>query len=192
MDDTDRRHHHYHHHYHHHGIGQLGHASGHKSKPHKNGPKKDHPWEVVIDVYLNSVAPDGTPDFDIQTCLPTQWNEPANNPVVFFFNDGRNGFHITFRFFDDTNGGAGSDYRFVDEKDGPVWSQWGEYCPDAEAHDVFERLKRIDDTTLEVFNANDEQREFQYALRVRKGQAGSIVTLDPGGNNMNGVSRGWN
>lgn len=189
MDDADRTHHHYHRHdhYHHHKTGHLTHSSGHKNKAHKKGPKKDHPWEVVIDVYLNSVAADGTPEFDIQTCLPTEWNDPDKNPVIFFFNDGRNGFSIEFRFFDDTDGGNGSGYRFVDDEDGPIWSQWGEFCPEVEAQDVFECVTRVDDTTLTVFNANKEQGEFQYALRVRRGKDGPIINLDPGGKNMNGV-----
>ena len=159
--------------------------SGHKNKPHKNGPKADHPWEVTIDVYLNSVAADGTPDFDVQTCLPTDWASKDRNPTVNFYNDGRNGFRITFRFYDNT--GSTNPYIFLKDADDAVWSAAGSDCPTEKCGEVFTEPKRVDDTTLSVLNPNkDVLGPFQYALRVSNDNGKTPVTLDPGGNNMNG------
>jgi hypothetical protein len=165
--------------------GALGPASGHKNKPHQNGPKADHPWEVTIDVYLNSVAADGTPDFDVQTCLPTDWSSKDRNPTVNFYNDGRNGFRITFRFYDNT--GSTNSYIFLKNANDAVWSAVGSTCPTQKCSEVFTQPKRVDDTTLSVLNLNkDVLGQFQYALRVSNDQEKTVVTLDPGGNNMNG------
>jgi hypothetical protein len=168
----------------------LDHASGHKNKPHKNGPKKDHPWEVTIDIYLNAVATDGTPDFDVQTCLPTDWPSKDQNPTVNFCNDGRNGFRITFRFYDNT--GSANPYIFLKDADDAVWSVPGDSCPTSKCSLVFSQANRVDDTTLSVLNPNkDVLGPFQYALRVSNDKEKTVVTLDPGGNNMNG-STGFN
>jgi hypothetical protein len=167
-----------------HGRG-LGHTSGHKNKSHKNGPKADHPWEVTIDVYLNSVAADGTPDFDVQTCLPTDWPTTDQNPIVNFYNDGRNGFRITFRFYDNT--GSTNSYIFLTDANDAVWSAAGSTCPTQKCSEVFSQPKRVDDSTLSVLNLNnDVLGPFQYALRVSNDKEKTVVTLDPGGNNMNG------
>jgi hypothetical protein len=165
------------------GGHAVNHASGHKNNHHANGPKGDHPWEVMIDVYLNSVAPDGTPDFDIQTCLPTDWPSTDQNPIVNFYNDGRNGFSIEFRFFDNT--GSAKPYIFVKDPKDALWSQKGSVCPTKRVCDIFTDTSRVDDTTLSTKNVNDDACSFQYALRVTS-DGKSVVILDPGGNNMNG------
>ena len=167
---------------------QFVHSSGHKGKNHQQAPKD--PWDVKIDVYLNSVgpAPNYPADFDIQTCLPTQWNNGEDNPQVFFFNDGRPFFRVTFRLWDNTNGGLGSGYKFVADKNDALWSKLGSICPTAGCWDVFAKsgIKRPNDTTITGDNPNDETclGAFQYVLRVTDGN--KIVSLDPGGNNMNG------
>jgi hypothetical protein len=168
-----------------HGRG-IGQGSGHKNKSHRNGPKADHPWEVMIDVYLNAVAADGTPDFDIQTCLPTDWPSGDENPIVHFHNDGRNGFSVTFRFFDNT--GSTKPYIFLNDAKDALWSVAGSDCPTEKCGAVFTSPTRVDDTTLSAMNMNhDVLGPFQYALRVSKdGTQKDVVTLDPGGNNMNG------
>jgi hypothetical protein len=175
-----------------HPSEHLERPATHKDKHHNNGPKSNHPWEVVIDVYLNSVTA-GKANFDVQTCLPTEWNgKPDSNPVIFFFNDGRNGFNITFRLFDNT----GEDYRFVQDKDDAIWSKLNGPCPERGVWDIFKRehIERVDDTTLKVFNSNKDDcvGDFQYTLRVVSDDANPI-NLDPGGVNMNGGSgRSWN
>jgi hypothetical protein len=162
---------------------------------HQNHPKDA--WEVVIDVYLNSVgpAPDYQANFDIQTCLPTELDGIDPNPHVYFFNEGRPGFNIMFRLFDNTNGGAGSNYRFPKNKDDAVWSQLGETCPTAACDDVFPNKHTVvqDATTLVVFNPNQEGclGEFRYTLNVSIGGDAPYVHLDPGGNNMNGGIGSW-
>lgn len=152
-------------------------------------------WDVVIDVYLNSVgpAPNYDPDFDVQTCLPTKLEADDPRRHVLFFNDGRPGFNITFRLFDNTNGGHGSGYRFAANNDDAVWSELGQNCPTARINEVFEQPKVKDATTLVVFNPNQDPclGEFRYTLNVSLDGNEPYVHLDPGGNNMNGGTGRW-
>lgn len=173
-------------------------AHEHRAKR-QMGRHEVHPkdaWNVVIDVYLNSVgpAPDYAADFDVQTCLPMEFvgNDPRRH--VLFFNDGRPGFNVTFRLFDNTNGGQGSGYRFAKNKDDAVWSQLGEDCPTEPVNQVFQRPVVQDATTLVVFNPNQDPwlGEFHYTLNVSIDGDEPYVPLDPGGNNMNGGSGAGN
>lgn len=160
---------------------------------------KKHPnkaWDVIVDVYLNSTGP-GPNDaaFDILTCLPVVVSGTNPNPQIQFNNEGRPGFNITFRLFDNTNGGNGSNFQFASNPDDAVWSQLGSTCPTGPVWDVFpnNRTKVKDDTTVVVFNPNEEGclGPFQYTLNVSVDGNPPYLPLDPGGNNMNGGSGRW-
>jgi hypothetical protein len=173
----------------------TGRKAAHKRrhfKHHVNHPRD--PWEVVIDVFLNSVSAAGKADFDIQTCLPTTTLRSDKNPQVQFDNCGRPGFLVKFRLFDNTNGGAGSGYRFPLIPEDGLWSQTGNSCPGGPAYEVFEQdsLDVVDKgLTLLASNPNPSpaQGPFRYTLNVSIGGTKPYTALDPGGNNMNG---GWN
>src|SRR4051812_7913282 len=107
---------------------------GTPDKKHGHGPR--NAWAVEVDVYLNSVAKDGTADFDVQTCLPTKWVGSDPHPQIQFHNEGRPGFFVRFRLFDNTGNG---NYRFASNEDDAVWSQLGSACPLSAAHGVFDK-----------------------------------------------------
>jgi hypothetical protein len=160
-------------------------------KHYKNSPK--NPWEAEIDIYLNAVHDDGTADFDVQTCLPTELIRADPHPRIHFYNDGRDGFYLTFRLFDNTPGG---NYQFASDPDDAVWSQLGDACPSDRIYGVFDKRKTDvkGPTTLSVYNPNKAPflGTFRYTLNVSVNGEAPYVALDPGGNNMNGTSgRGW-
>jgi hypothetical protein len=162
-----------------------------RMKGHMNHPKEA--WEVIVDIFLNSVAPDGTPDFDVQTCLPVKFVAGDPHPRIQFDNAGRPGFWIKFRFYDNTNDGAGSGYRFPNHDGDAVWSQLGDTCPSSPVYDVFPKNSLdVQDSglTLLAFNPNPcpAQEDFRYALNVSTDGKKPYVHLDPGGRNMNGQS----
>lgn len=153
--------------------------------------KPDKPWEVDIDVYLESVGPPAK--FKIKTCLPV---DPADENITYFFNKGRPGFTVSFHLYDNTNNGAGSGYVFPNppkpphkESEWALWSRQGPGCPpkDYGQWDGFTSINVKDHgLTLVVTNKNDSVTEFGYTLRVTDGA--NFVDLDPGGNNQNGAS----
>lgn len=163
------------------------------SKVLAKGPSK--PWEIDIDVYLDSVDP---LDFSIDTCLPQ--SEDDSQSCIEFNNAGRNGFTLNFRLYDNT--GANPSYVFPDPPGNPnqggdpqtwaLWSSQGEGCPPpgyADQWDQFTAVKVKDKgTTLEVTNLNQYQSDFGYTLRVTNDGGASFVNLDPGGTNNNGNS----
>jgi hypothetical protein len=160
------------------------------TKKHARGPQ--NAWAVEVDVYLNSVAKDGTADFDVQTCLPTKMVGSDLHPEIQFHNEGRPGFFIRFRLFDNTGNG---NYQFASNEDDAVWSQLGTTCPLSSVHGVFDKKKTVleDATTLFVFNPNEDPYlgPFRYTLNVSTDGAPNYVHLDPGGNNMDSISRRW-
>jgi hypothetical protein len=159
---------------------------------HVNGPK--HPWQVEIDVYLNSVGPGPDDvDFEVDTCLPTEPDlDDPKHPRVDFKNEGRDdGFTISFRLFDNTNGGLGSNYRFPLNASDGVWSQVGHSCPTTATYGVFpEDSLDVKDKGLTLVACNPNpppgQGHFKYTLNVSTTGNPPYVRLDPGGNNMNG------
>lgn len=160
-----------------------------RMKNHWNHPKDA--WEVIVDVFLNSVGPDGKPDFDVQTCLPIKFVAGDAHPQIQFDNAGRPGFWIKFRFFDNTNGGAGSGYRFPNHDADAVWSKVGTSCPTDAVDEIFpKRYLDVQDggLTLLAFNPNPypAQDTFRYTLNVSTNGKKPYVHLDPGGRNMNG------
>ena len=146
----------------------------------------------MVDVYLNSVGPgpDFTPNFDVETCLPTDFVGSDPKPHVYFFNDGRPGFNVSFRLFDNTNNGEGSGYRFARKAADAVWSQLGPDCPTSPISQIFKRPHLKDPTTLVVFNENTAPNvgDFHYSLNVSTTGEEPYVHLDPRGINMNGSS----
>ena len=139
------------------------------------------PWDVEVDVYLESVSP---LHFRIESYLQPQ----ANGDLV-FHNRGHDGFNVNFHLHDLTDGG----YQFA----GPpnlnqaIWSQIGDVCPTSGVWQVFDP-KQVKDhgMTLVAYNKNPApaQGHFMYTLNVTNNNGTSYVALDPGGNNMNGSS----
>jgi hypothetical protein len=138
------------------------------------------PWDVDVDVYLLSVGPPVS--YRIESYL-----QPQGNGDLVFLNHGRPGFNVNFHLHDETNSG----YKF----NGPpnlqqaIWSQLGTSCPTSGVWDVFDP-KSVKDQgmTLVAFNRNPAPAQgiFQYALNVTNNNGASYVSIDPGGNNMNG------
>lgn len=161
-------------------------AAKSKGKPMVKGPQK--PWEIDIDVYLYSVGPPA--DFEIKTFLP---RDAKGNPN--FYDQGRDGFVISFRLYDNTNGGAGSGYVFPNPPAPPnkkdqwaLWSQKGPGCPPKDCGQWSEftsQSVKDQGQTLVVVNENKTVTEFGYTLRVTNGD-GKYHDLDPGGYNQNG------
>jgi hypothetical protein len=159
-------------------------------------PKK---WGIEIDVFLTDIGPppDCKPVFTIDTFMPMEDDpdDPRHQRII-FHNAGReDGFTINFQFYDNTDHGNGSGYYFPDPPDPknpgdpnqwPLWSQKGPGCPPPGQWAEFEAVGVSKDRlTLVVENLNQTKTLFGYALRVRDDD-GNWVTLDPGGNNMNG------
>lgn len=167
-------------------TSHSGHGEYKPDKKHAHGPQ--NAWDVEVDIYLNSVAKDGTAEFDVQTCLPTKLVGVDPHPQIQFHNEGRPGFFIRFRLFDNTGNG---NYQFASDPKDAVWSQFGQDCPLSAAHGVFDADKTVleNATTLYTFNLNKDPGEFRYTLNVSLDGAPKYVHLDPGGNNMDSMSR---
>ena len=153
------------------------------------GQHPTKPWEVEIDVTLNSAGPPA--QFQIQTCLPVN----SNGDIV-FRNNGRPGFNLTFRLYDNTSEGGYAFPQGANETDA-VWSIVGENgCPSEGAWEVFPKSNiRVEDNgaTLVVFNPNSgptPQGNFRYTLNLTRAGATSYTALDPGGSNQNGSTLG--
>jgi hypothetical protein len=153
-----------------------------------HGPGK--PWEVEVDVYLQSVGPPA--QFELKTCLPVN----ANDEIV-FANKRRPGFNINFNLYDDTNGGGGSGYVFPNPPKLPhqahkwaLWSKEGHGCPPANFGQQWPEFESISvknqGKTLVVRNLNQNTTRFGFTLRVTNDNGGTFVDLDPGGDNKNG------
>lgn len=153
-------------------------------------------WGIEVDVFLTDVGPPAV--FTVDTCLPLEDdpNDPEHKRIV-FHNAGRDsGFTINFQLYDNTNNGNGSGYYFPDPPDPkrpsnpdqwPLWSQQGAGCPPPGQWSEFQAVGVSKDRlTLTVENQNATTTYFGYALRVRDDD-GNWVTMDPGGNNMNGT-----
>jgi hypothetical protein len=152
-------------------------------------------WGIEVDVVLTDVGPPAK--YTIDTYLPLE-NDPndKNHKRIIFHNAGRaNGFTVNFQLYDNTNDGKGSGYYFPNPPDPhdpgdpgqwPLWSQKGAGCPPPGQWSEFQAVGISEDClTLIVENLNQTETLFGYALRVRDDN-GNFVTLDPGGNNMNG------
>ena len=156
----------------------LSHTETHGSSQSQSG--SGTPWDVEVDVYLETVGPPAT--YRIESYL-----QPQGNGDLVFENHGRPGFNVRFCLHDETGGG----YKF----DGPpnlqqaIWSQLGTTCPTSGVWDVFDP-KQVKDQgmTLVAYNRNPSPAQgiFQYALNVTNDNGASYVSIDPGGNNMNG------
>ena len=146
-------------------------------------------WEVEVDVTLHSETPG---DFTVESYLQST---PGSHDLV-FYNRHHPGFLVTFNLIDET----GLGYQFpspANRKDG-VWSQKGDTCPTAAqpCWDIFEKdsiKSKSKGSMLEAFNPNsgDAVGPFKYTLNVSKNGKPPYLPLDPGGNNMNGVSGRW-
>lgn len=139
-------------------------------------------WQVPVDVYLVSADP---LQFHIESPI-----QSAPDTDLIFHNNCHPGFEVVFTLYDQTDDPDG--YSFEKHKEDAVWSQLGEgetACPKSEIWTVFKPLRLSDDRMiLTVFNKNsgDALGPFQYALNVTNGS--KKLSLDPGGNNMNGSS----
>lgn len=137
-------------------------------------------WQVEVDVYLTSVDP---LEFHIESPI-----QSAPDTDLVFHNNCHPGFEVIFNFHDQTGDPDG--YSFVKHKEDAIWSQLGDgkaYCPKSEVWDVFKPLRlTADRMTLVAVNENSGTAvgKFQYALNVTNGTR--LVSIDPGGNNMNG------
>ena len=143
------------------------------------------PWNVSVDVTLNSINP-------VSFTIDSKDLPKGGNGDLVFKNDGKPGFHISFNFTDAT----GLGYRFPPNKnkEEAVWSQLGSgVCPQASCSDVFHAIGVNEParTTLTVNNPNPSpaQGKFGYTLRVTSDEGKTFLSLDPGGDNMNGSSR---
>jgi hypothetical protein len=154
-----------------------------ETRPQPPGPV-GRPWEVEVDVYLESDGPD--PCFSIYTSLPI---DPSNGNII-FSNNHRPGFNIKFNLVDRTNSG----YEFPPQPRvrEACWSQLGNSCPRSPAWEVFDpRRVSNNGTTLEVYNQNPSPAlgAFKYTLRVTNDGGASYCELDPGGTDQNGPSQ---
>jgi hypothetical protein len=138
------------------------------------------PWDVEVDVYLESVGPPAT--YRIESYL-----QPQGNGDLVFENHGRPGFNVRFCLHDETGG----DYKFPSPPNlrQAIWSQRGTSCPTSAVWDVFD-AKQVKDQgmTLVAYNANPSPAQgiFQYTLNVTNDNGSTYLAIDPGGNNMNG------
>jgi hypothetical protein len=142
-------------------------------------------WQVAVDVYLNSVDP---LDFHIESPI-----QSAPDTDLIFHNNCHPGFEIVFTLHDETADPNG--YSFVKPKDDAIWSQMGEgpgscptEAPSKENTVLNPQSLSQNAMTLVVINENVAPHvgPFQYTLRVTNGDR--TIPLDPGGNNMNGVT----
>lgn len=160
-----------------------------KDKGEQTMKAPNKPWEIDVDVYLNSVGP--PVDFDIRACLPVD----ANDKLI-FNNKGRRGFMISFHLYDNTNNGAGSGYVFHNphkqpnrESEWALWSRDLPGCPPqnyGQWDEFTSQSVKNQGQTLVVENKNETITEFGYTLRVTNDNGASFVDLDPGGLNQNG------
>lgn len=150
---------------------------------------KERPWQVQVDVYLESDDDPDKPVFRIESSLPSHRLETGEKCLV-FENNHRPGFTILFHLHDQTTSG----YRFPPDADDAVRSRIGDKCPDDQwtKNEVFRPLRVIDSgETLVVYNENGKRDgepidRFWYALRVFKDGNSKPLLLDPPGDNTNG------
>lgn len=171
------------------GRGRSEHLRG------PNGPGK--PWEIDIDVYLESVGPPAK--FYVDTCLPVEFRSNDEHAwIKFYSSDRSDGFKLNFRLYDNT--GAADPYVFPNPPGHPnqrsdaskwaLWSSEGAGCPPvADQWEEFTAESVGDQgTTLVVRNLNTYETDFGYTLRVTNDGGKTFVNLDPGGTNYNGNS----
>ncbi|HET7317045.1 MAG TPA: hypothetical protein VFI88_06450 [Sphingomicrobium sp.] len=151
------------------------------------GLQKGEPWQVQIDVYLDSVEP---LKFRVESCLPQK--DQNGEKYVIFENKLRPGFRILFQLHTMTGEDPATEgYAFPKRGDDAIWSRIGEECPREYCENkVFqpERVVEPDRTTLVVRFENKEAiGDFRYTLNLVKSGA-EPLQLDPGGTGMNGQS----
>ncbi len=151
------------------------------------GLQKGEPWQVQIDVYLDSVRP---LKFRVESCLPQK--DQNGEKYVIFENKLRPGFRILFQLHTmKEEDPATEGYTFPKRADDAIWSRKGADCPTEYCADkVFqpERVLEPDQTTLVVRFENTEAiGDFRYTLNLVKSGADPLQ-LDPGGTGMNGQS----
>lgn len=158
-----------------------------EERPEERAAGAGKPWTVEIDVYLVSDADPAAPEFRVESCLES-YDEGGEKYLV-FRNNCRPGFDIHFQLHDLTNKG----YRFPRHEDDSVWSKIGTDCPKSEAHEVLtpKRVVEPDGTMLVAHNRNDKRNgrnigKFRYALNVSTTGRAPYLSLDPGGDDMNG------
>ena len=147
-----------------------------------------NPWQKTINVTLTSVNPT---EYQITPVGPDPIPVGADGALI-FNNDNHNGFNIDFVLIDQT--GQGYAFPPNNNKGQAVSSRLGAIndCPPQGTSVVLSpvNISGPNNNTLSVHNPNQGSvvGSFSYALWVTKDGGQSYVSIDPGGNNMNGAT----
>lgn len=156
-----------------------------------------NPRQTTVNVTLTSVDPvAGTGEYILDPVGPDPLPRPTGpDQILTFENCGHDGVDIDFVLTDAT----GQNYTFPpdSEKREAVSSQHGatDLCPEQGTSEVLMPVSvtGANNNTLRVHNPNQDRPgrpkltgPFSYVLWLTKDRGSTYISLDPGGNNMNG------